>query len=61
MNDRLLDLVFSNDSTSVRECSSPLAEPKGNHHKQLIIENGFLEKNKLPVKLNTRYKMRKVM
>lgn len=50
MNDRLLELVFSNDRTLVREYSSPLAEPIENHHRPFIIEMGFSEIHKLHVK-----------
>uniref|UniRef100_A0A2H1VAL0 SFRICE_006870 n=1 Tax=Spodoptera frugiperda TaxID=7108 RepID=A0A2H1VAL0_SPOFR len=54
-NDRLLDLVFSNDSVGVAECTDPLALPVDLHHKPLIINANFIEIHKLVDKKITKF------
>lgn len=55
INNRLLDLVFSNGAVKVSECSDPLAVPIDLHHKPLVINADFVETHKYIENHNTKY------
>lgn len=55
VNDRLLDLVFSNDVVRVTENADPLDIPIDSHHKPLLILAEFVEIHKLEYNITNRY------
>ncbi|KAF9414498.1 hypothetical protein HW555_007635 [Spodoptera exigua] len=55
INNRLLDLVFSNGAIKVSECIDPLAVPIDLHHKPLVINADFVETHKYIENHNTKY------
>lgn len=54
INNRLLDLVFSNDPVVVRSCDDPLV-PEDVHHKSLHVTTQCLENDKLQDNIKTSY------
>lgn len=55
INNRLLDLVFSNDTLTVTESINPLAIPVDAHHKPLVIATKFVEIHRLCDKITKRF------
>lgn len=59
INNRLLDLVFSNDTLMVTECTEALATPIDAHHKPLCINANYIEIDKLEQKFTTKHMFNK--
>ncbi|KAJ8717226.1 hypothetical protein PYW08_005625 [Mythimna loreyi] len=55
INNRLLDLIFSNDIVIVNKCTNPLALPVDMHHNPLTIQADFVEHHKLSDNLTNKY------